>query len=852
MSFRDCLLSAVEQNVITKEEAQGLYDEFDRRYSEARLSLGDEAARKAAKDGLARDLKAQAIEEKRRAVLTIQASRRIKEDVLGYRDANGKPNVYDAAMGLLSHYGYKGYSSIRGRSEAIIMMVQGEVNEAMLHFRRSLVTGQRANLADLPDLIRAMHGEKVDNPTAQALAKSFGDQFETLRQRFNTAGGAIAKKEGYGLPHTHDGLKMRSAGRAAWKEAIKNKIDWDKTINPLTGDVVGTAQADRFLDRMYDQVTTDGMAHHSPVMQRQGSGALATQRQEHRVLTFKSADEWMAYNKEFGTGDVIQTIFHHINSMAQDIAAMEILGPNPDMMLEWLIQNVQREIAKSDLGQATFAKETSKLGKWARGITPGSLAAYRLRGLYTHLRGRPVAASGVAAATSDLKNVMNSALLGSASVTAAMTDPAMDAMAKKLAGLPVVKDMFGILKMISKEERSKVMRAGAIWEEYTHVLEGEARFAGLALGSGWSKYLADRTMMLSGLTGLTTARKLAHARSWHAEMGDAAEQAFTELNPRFRRTLEGFGIGQNEWEVIRGAVDEGGFVTPHSVAMAEARRNARETIATAAGMPADTGTPIAEKYAEMISSWTERAVPSGTPNARSMITGQVPRGTFLGEVVDAGLQFKSFGLSMTTLQMEAIGQLSGKEGRGSAASYMATLAILTTLGGAMALQLKALTDGKDLEDMSASNKQFWVRAGFQGGGFGLLGDFANASSNRFGEGFASTLFGPVISYGSDIIDMSVGNAVRTFRGEQTNVVKDAVKFADKYTPVLSSWWATRAAYRRLFLEKLQRMADPNATQSFNSKIRELKNRTGQGFWWEPGKTAPTRQVSVAPPPAPKN
>lgn len=852
MAFLECLLSAVEQNAITRDEAQSLSDEFDRRFAETRLSMGDAAAATAAKDALEKELRIQAIEQKRRAVLTKQAASRIKGEVLSYRDANGVYNVYEAAMALLSHYGYKGYSSIRGHSEAIVMMVQGELNDAMLHFRRGLVTGQRANLADLPDLIRALHGEIVDNPTVNALAKSFQDQFETLRQRFNAAGGAIAKRDDYGLPHTHDGLKIRAYGktiaeaRANWKAEIRGLIDWQKTINPLTGDAVGDAGADRFLDRMFDQVTTDGWAHHSPQMKAHGIGALATQRQEHRVLAFKSANDWLAYNTKFGTGDVIQTIFHHINGMAKDIAAMEILGPNPDAMLEWLIQNVRTEIGRSDVGIPSFAKEASKLGKWARGISPGSYADYRLRGLYGHLRGRPVAASGIAEALSSAKNVMNSALLGSAAVTAAVTDPFMDAMAKKLAGLPAMNDIFGILKMISKEERSKVMRAGAIWEEYMHVMEGEARFSGLMLGSGWSKYLVDRSMMAFGLTPLTTGRKLAHARAWHAEMGDAAEKSFAELGGRFRKTLEGFGIGASDWETIRGSVDEGGFVTPASVAAHERELAKRESIKSVSGLPADLSTPIAEKYAEMISSWTERAVPSGTPNARSFATGNVARGTLLGEVADAGLQFKSFGLSMTTLQMEAMAQIAASEGKMNAASYMATLAILTSIGGAIAIQLKNLADGKDLEDMSPENKQFWVRSAFQGGGFGLLGDFANAGSNRFGQGFASTLIGPTIAFTGDAVGLTIGNAVQAARGEDTNFTKEGLKFADHYTPVLSSWWATRSAYRRLVLDQLQYMVDPQATKNWKAQERALKSRTGQGFWWERGKISPSRNARIAP------
>lgn len=844
MGFQDCLLSAVDQGAITRDEAQALNDAFDERFAEARMSLGDAGAESAAREMLEKELRASAIEKKRRARLTETARQRLKAELTGYRDETGAPDVYEAAMGVLSHYGYRGYSSVRGRSEAIIMLAQGRLNEAMWHFRRSLVTGQRHNLSDIDSLVAELHGEATGNATAGALAKSISDVFEDLRTRFNEAGGAIAKREDFGLPHTHDGLKIRKAGREAWIKAARETFDFEKSINPLTGAPIGEAGAERFLSRMYDQVTTDGWAHMTPSMRATGKGALASQRQDARILTAKSAAHWASYNEQFGTGDVIETIFNHINGMAKDIAALELLGPNPDAMMEWMIQNVRHEVAQRAAGSASLAKEHGKTASWAVGTSPGSFAEWRLRGLYTHLRGRPNAAAGVATLTANTKNVLNSALLGNAAITAAATDPFVEAMSKKLAGLPVLKDLGGMLRTLSEGNRRDIMRAGAIWDEYLQVMEGEARFSGLVLGSNWSKYLVDRSMMAFGLKPLTTGRRLAHARSWHAALADLADQSFDQLPERLRATMDGFGITAGDWNVMRRSVDEGGFVTPSSILETEGRLT---DLASGERVP---HREIAEKYAEMISSWTERAVPSGTPNARSYVTGRLERGTPMGEFADIGLQFKSFGLSITTLQFEAIGRLASidKSGKMAAAAYFAQLAALLTIGGAVAMQIRNLTDGKDLEGMGPGNTQFWIRAAFQGGGFGLLGDFANASSNRFGGGVGGTLLGPGVNLVSDAFGLTVGNALEAARGEKTRIGREAVNFAGRYTPALSSWWATRAAYRRIFLDQLQWMVDPDAAASFKAKAKSLKKRTGQEYWWEPGEAGISRSPRVAPPP----
>ncbi len=108
MGFKDCLMNVVEGGIITRAEAQMLADAFDEKFAEKRLSLGDDAAAAAAKDELARELKAEANEIRRRAHLAEAARRRLKADMQGYRNIDGEHDVAGAAVAMLSHYGYRG------------------------------------------------------------------------------------------------------------------------------------------------------------------------------------------------------------------------------------------------------------------------------------------------------------------------------------------------------------------------------------------------------------------------------------------------------------------------------------------------------------------------------------------------------------------------------------------------------------------------------------------------------------------------------------------------------------------------------------------------------------------------
>ena len=533
--------------------------------------------------------------------------------------------------------------------------------------------------------------------------------------------------------HSHNGLAVRKAGRDEWKAFVRPLIDPDKMRHPLTGKPVGAHGIDQALDHVYDTVATSGWAHHAPTMNgARGKGALANQRQDHRFLQFKSADEWLTYNAKFGDGDPVQAMFRHVNGMARDTATLEVLGPNPSAMLDWMIQGVRSEIAKGDVGRASLARIADDTARWARGTEPGAFAEWRLNALYAEIRGRPMAASGVATTTASVKNVMNSALLGAAGVVAATTDPFIAQASRRLAGLPIMKDFGTMLTMLKASKREEIVRAGVIWDDYLHTIEAEARFVGPMLGHNWSQYLVDRSMMVFGLKPLTTGRKLVEARAWQSTLADEAGKTFGALPGRLRETLEGFGVTADDWDIMRASVDAAGFVTPTEIMRRGGQIRYVDTSApladpaAAAELVALRHREVAEKLAELTASWSERSVPSGTPNARSFVTGNLPRGTPAGEAIDFALQFKSFGLSFTTLQLEAVQQILAAKSGGTqtAANYAGALVLSATLGGAMAIQIKALSDGKDVEDMSAPS--FWFRAMVTGGGFGLFGDSSMA------------------------------------------------------------------------------------------------------------------------------
>lgn len=860
MSLTECLVSAVEQKALTKEEASDLLDRFEEIHAQQKLALGDDAARAAAKDQLERELRYAAAERARRLKLDIDAGGRLKAYLQGYRNHKGEPDIFEASLNLLEHYGFGGTTSVAGRAKAIAGLAHADMADYLKAFRRD-VLGRRSNKPLAQDIVRELHGQSTGKPEARAMAEAWRATAEKLRQNFNAAGGAIPKLDGWAVPHAHDAVKVAAMGRAGWKAAIRPRLDMASMKNWLTGEAFDADGLDRVLDRAFDQIVSGGTAHMEPSTRPVGRGALASQRQEHRIFHFKSADDWLGYDAEFGRGDPIAAMFEHVRGMAQDIAAMEVLGPNPGGRIEWLSQIVQREAGRAIAGEPSLYRLNGLVGQAA--LDRPQYADYRIKGVYEYVTGRAPVSRRLAGIMGNVRNLITAAVLGGASITAAATDPVLDAAARKLSGLPVARAFAGIVEAFRRLPREQAARSGMVVEEFLHVMGDEARFAGQLHATEWSRWLADQTMRKSGLHAMTEARRAVFALDFQATLADASGTVWDRLDPRLRRTMAGYGIDRTDWDLIRSTPhskpdpDAAGFIRPVDI---EARADGpglagvqqllgiTDADAAVAADRARAGARMtALKVIEMIQGQMERAVPSGTARSRSLVGGAARPGTIMGEVAESIMQFKSFALSFSMLQIEAVMHEVGTFGVAAGARYAGGTFIGLALGGALSIQLKNIVNGRDPEPMFGENgkaAQFWLQAAATGGGAGIFGDFLFSDQNRVGGSLAQTILGPSAALGADVLGATVGNGQKAVRGEETEIGKDALGLARRYTPLASSLWYTRAAYNRVLLDQLEFAANPSAARKFRDQASRLKRERGTDFWWQPGEAAPDRPPSL--------
>jgi hypothetical protein len=313
-------------------------------------------------------------------------------------------------------------------------------------------------------------------------------------------------------------------------------------------------------------------------------------------------------------------------------------------------------------------------------------------------------------------------------------------------------------------------------------------------------------------------------------LADSVGKKFDDLPPMLKKTLERYDIGSDRWDMIRATdlYDEQGakFLRPLDV---KSRTDLTPEMANQLGI----------RLMEMINTETNFAVPSTSVRGRVALTGETRPGTIAGELTRSFAMYKGFGITLLNTHLMRGMNQAGVKGKGV---YFADLLISATVMGALAMQLKEMSKGRDPRPMDSP--EFWGAAFLQGGGLGIYGDFLFSDVNRFGGGLAQTIAGPVVGFANDVRNLTLGNMMEVASGEDSNAASEMVKFVQRYTPG-SSLWYMRLGLERMLFERLQLYSDPKAPQKFRSGQNKYKREYDQDYWWAPGKPAPSRAPNIS-------
>jgi hypothetical protein len=811
MSLGACLPGLEAEGKLTAEQAaaaRALYDE--RLAAHARTGSRETAEALASEEVLAA-LERNVTRKEFLAGLAIKRRQAVAADLASYGRATSDPRFRPgkggggrtidpkAAAALIDHDPRAPYSNVEARRKAIVGDAHRQMDKVLTDFSANLL-GKVRNKAQLDNMVRELFEGGTGDEAAREMAAAWRRAAETLRQRFNRAGGDIGFRSDWGLPQSHDWKKVRAAGFEAWRAAILPKLDRTRMIDQRTGQPFSEAGLERALIEVWDTIRSDGAAKMTPGAP--GGRSLANSRGDARFLVFNNADDWMAYAAEFGSGTPYDAIMGHVESMARDIAALEILGPNPENTLRW-IKDTMIQQAKLDRAPDSKAIEAANSG------------AKQLDRLWDEYRGRNLEADNqtLALTFSAIRSFQVATKLGGAYLSAT-SDFAFQAARRSFNGLGQASVLPQYLKLMvpgSIEDQQLAIRRGLIAEEYANRTAGQSRYLMEELTGEWSRRLASGVLRVSLLARHTQTMRWVYGMESLATYTEAAGKAFGELEVPLRAALERYGIDAAAWDKLRRApmdTDRGAtWISPHNLS--------------------DADRMIGDRFMEMILSETDLAVPVADLKTRAVFNSKLERGTWLGEIGRSALLFKSFGVSVMLRQAGEILAMQPA----AAARYAGGLMIGTTLMGGLALQLKALAAGQDPRPME--DDDFWYAAMLQGGGFGIFGDFLFAAENRAGSGFAQTLAGPIVSDAQGIVN------VATAKDPRKRLVREAKGFIPG-----NNLWYTRAAFDRMLADQIEEAINPDLRNT-RRRMHRFAAEQGTAYWWSPGDTLPDRNPDFA-------
>lgn len=690
-----------------------------------------------------------------------------------------------------------------------------QANQAAGRERRKLADREADALGRLADRLERM-GETQDEKQLAKLQQRLYRDWDRVRRRLDDSAleaaglGQFADRVMRAVDDVADRRRRAEARVRAAEDGIRDLDNRGRVDD-----------SDEFLRAVFDDIVSGRTLHPemggNHVAGVGGSANVALKMSRARVLHFKDADAWLTYHRAFGMpGQLATAAVGGLERLAKFTALIEQLGPNPRATFERAIAySAERHHGNPEIVRALRSAE--------------------LEHLFQHVSGEANAIQNpTRAAVGAFVRGFNVITKLGMMVISSVTDTTTLASEARFQGRGYLTGYRqGLEDVLSGtrrgEERHIADMTGAGLEGFRGAIG--ARLGAVDGAPGMMAWAVRKFYALNLGAWWTDAHKIGatfmQTRAWSMEK--ALE--FDALSSESRRLFGLYGIGADEWNLLRATADVEangrGYLLP-----SEVRRMPTHEVSRILGRPLTDYEAIrilddaGDRFSTLLADRADYAVP--TPGAREiswMYGGHQP-GSWHGEALRLFWQFKQFPVSVLS---KAVGRdLYGSESRFHAATGIAAFFVQSMAMGYVAMTLKDVLKNKEPRDPLAW--QTMLAAAAQGGGAGLYGDFLFGEFNRFGRSWAESVAGP--TFGGLVPDLAelTAKAIRVNqKGEWELKAKDAVRFGAANMPFVGLFY-TKPVLDQIILAEIYEHLNPGYRRRAE---RDLERSEGRGFLFHP-------------------
>jgi len=824
LSAKDCIAKVIEasKGALSEDDLDEVFDEIakraDRRRRENPLEPRDQALAAIAKDMADEDALADMIEKRNRAINVIKKKARLAH----YDAMAGREALAVSALNVGSERGFDGAAL---SVDAIRMGIEDGLMGPMIADLRKgglldiLAKRDRAFDLDLSNEIARItdegHGRDTGNKAAQEAAQIIAKTQEAARTMLNGRGAFIKKLPGWIARQSHDSVAVAAAGFERWRDAILPRLD-ERTFD-------GVKDPDAFLQHAWRGIVTGLHGSGTPgdwLGGFTGYSNRAKKVSSERVLHFTSADDWHAYNEQFGSKTVLEAVADGVKSAARSAALMDVWGTNPEAAFRADVDQLKRR-------ESMTPKQLEKLSDWR------IEAEFKQVNGTANSQGLPSRARVHA----NIRAWITMSKLGGV-VLSAFPDIGIQASALRHNGVSYFDGLANGFESMMRGRSSGDQReiadllAAGVQGVSGNVFE---RF-GVNEAVGGKMSRAMRFFFKANLLEWwTDSMKTGVGLMLSKNLAGAQAKGFSQLPPLLQLSLRRYRLGEPEWNLLRGMdtkvakgekyltadtvddIPDDAIKAWAKVEKAGSVKRAREELKTR----------LNAYYANEIRT----AMTEPGARERTIATFGTSAGTPIGEAIRYLMQFKTYGITFATRHIAREFLRSGQLDK----TGLAALILGTTTLGYVSMTAKEFVKGKNprkVEDMGDAASVVGA-AMAQGGGLGIYGDFLFGEYNRFGGGLVGTLGGPAIGTVEDLTklygatkDWAQGKTKTDPAAKAFNLVKDN-------TPFLNLFY-TRMALDHLILFKVQEAMNPGYLKRMESRVKQDNN---QSFWLAPTSAA---------------